>query len=305
MLTPSTIATDLPDARASASAAIAYLPPYESEHALTAHDRTVPGAGDQPDIAIRTYTRAGTEHPVPAVVFLHGGAFVQGDLAWGDGTCREIADRLGVLVVSVEHRAAPENPYPAGVEDAYTVLAWVAANADELSIDPARIAVMGESSGGGIAAAAAILAKERGGPAIAAQILDAPTVDDRFTTPSMHQFTDTPGWRSVDAPHSWGYYLTGTAKPGDDNVPLTAAPARATPEDLVGLPPAYVVAYGIDPTRDECINYARLLIEAGVPTDVRVHAGAFHLAHLFPGTTIGRRMLDDRLEAIGRLLSVA
>ena len=163
---------------------------------------------------------------------------------------------------------------------------------------------MGESSGGGIAAAVAMLVEERGGPALLAQIVDAPTVDDRLATASMIQFTDIPGWRAKDAPYSWGYYLTGTASPGDDQVSHTAVPARATLEDLSGLPPAYVVAYEVDLTRDEAIDYARHLMEAGVHTDLRVYEGASHLSHLFPGTAIGRRMLDDRLSAITGLLNI-
>ena len=120
----------------------------------------------------------------------------------------------------------------------------------------------------------------------------------------MTTLSDTPLWQSVNSPYSWRYYLQGTAEPGSADVPIYAAPARATVEDLAGLPPALVTAYQIDPTRDEGLDYARLLIQAGVPTELHHYPEAYHLAHIIPGTAIGARMIADRMEAVRRTLRV-
>ena len=120
----------------------------------------------------------------------------------------------------------------------------------------------------------------------------------------MTTLFDTPTWQSVNSRHSWRYYLQGTAEPGNADVPIYAAPARATVTDLFGLPPAFVMAYQIDPTRDEGLDYARLLIQAGVPTEIHHYSEAFHLAHFIPGTAIGARMIADRTGAIRRMLRV-
>jgi acetyl esterase/lipase len=148
------------------------------------------------------------------------------------------------------------------LEDVYAVLEWAGGKAGEYGIDPDRLGVLGESSGGGLAAALSLLARDRQAPRLIAQFLDAPTINDRLNTPSMTTLSDTPLWQSVNSPYSWRYYLQGTAEPGSADVPIYAAPARATVEDLAGLPPAFVTAYQIDPTRDEGLDYARLLIQA-------------------------------------------
>jgi acetyl esterase/lipase len=136
-------------------------------------------------------------------------------------------------------------------------------------------------------------------------MLDSParaTVDDRLQTHSIRTLVDVPMWQPRNSPYSWRYYLRGTAEPGDADVPLYAAPGRARIADLVGLQPAFVATYQVDPTRDEGLRYAQTLIQAGVPTDLHNYAGAFHVAHIVSGTVIGARMLADRIEAIQRLL---
>jgi acetyl esterase len=193
-----------------------------------------------------------------------------------------LVERAGVTVVAVDYRLAPEHPYPAGLEDSYAVLQWALDKGDEYGIDPERLGVLGESAGGGLAAALSLLARDRRGPHLTAQFLDAPTIDDRLDTPSMTTLSDTPAWQSVNSPHSWRYYLQCTAESGGTSVQIYAAPARATVEELSGLPPAYVTAYQIDPTRDEGLDYARRLIQAGVPTEVHHYPGAFHMAHIIP-----------------------
>lgn len=191
---------------------------------------------------------------------------------------------------------------PAALEDAYAALAWSAGpGGPPHGINPGRVGVLGESAGGGLAAAVTLLSRERGGPAVAAQLLDAPTVDDRGDTPSVRELTGTPIWRAADTPTIWRLYLGG--RYGTDDVPATAAPARATVSQLAGLPPAWVASYQLDPTRDEGLDYARQLIAAGVPTDLHHAAGAFHMTHLIPGTAIGERLAADRVAAIRRLIA--
>jgi acetyl esterase/lipase len=182
-------------------------------------------------------------------------------------------------------------------------LEWVSGDAAaELGVDTSRIGVLGESAGGGLAASLALLARDRNGPRLTAQFLDAPTVDDRLQTHSIRTLVDVPVWQPRNSPYGWGYYLRGTARPGQADVPLYAAPGRATVEDVADLPPAFVTAYQVDPTRDKGLNYAMALIQAGVPTELHHYAGAFHVAHFVPGTTIGARMMSDRIGAVQRLL---
>ncbi|WP_052849200.1 alpha/beta hydrolase [Streptomyces avicenniae] len=295
--------TDVAATRALLRQAQADAPPYEAANPLDVLDLTVPGHDGGPDVPCRLHRPARRTGPLPALVYLHGGAFVLGGLDELDAESRRLADLAGVAVLGVDYRLAPEHPYPAALEDAYAALRWLAGDAGAAEgVDPARLAVLGESAGGGLAAALAMLARDRGGPALAAQILDAPTVDDRLATPSMRDLPDTPTWKASNSRLSWRYYLAGTAAPGDPDVPLYAAPARAGADDLAGLPPAWVTAYQIDPTRDEVLDHALALIRAGVPTEVHHYSGAFHLAHAVPGTAIGERIVTDRLDAVRRLL---
>ncbi|ABW10008.1 Alpha/beta hydrolase fold-3 domain protein [Parafrankia sp. EAN1pec] len=172
----------------------------------------------------------------------------------------------GVPMLSVEYRLAPEHSHPTPAEDCYAALRWLADHAVELGVDPARIAVMGDSGGGGLAAAVALLARDRGGPVLARQILIYPMLDDRNTTP-------------------------------DPAIPPYAAPARA--DDLTGLPPAYVEVGELDIFRDESIEYARRLAAAGVSTELHVHPGAPHgFDALGPETDVGRRATADRVRVL-------
>jgi acetyl esterase len=209
---------------------------------------------------------------LPAAIFnVHGGGFIIGNLDIDHANNLRYTREIGVVVVSVDYRLAPEAPYPAGLEDCYAALVWTAKNAAELGVDPARIAIHGGSAGGGLCAALALLARDRGGPAIAFQYLGVPELDDRLGTPSMRAFVDTPMWNKPRAEISWDCYL-GPGVRGGADVPVYAAPARAT--DLAGLPPAYVSVMEFDPLRDEGIAYAQALLAAGVTTEL----------HLFPGT---------------------
>jgi acetyl esterase len=284
---------------------MAVMPRYEPRRQLDVTELKVPGHQGAPDVTVRVYAPAARERALPGLIYLHGGAYVFGGLDTADNAAAPIADRAGVIVVSVDYRLAPEHPYPAALDDCYAVLEWLAGSAASgHGIDIGPLGVLGEGSGGGLAAALALLTKDRGGPELTAQFLDAPMIDDRLLTHSMLHLPVTPAWRVADSVHSWAYYLRGTAEPGSDEVPVYAAPARADLEDVEGLPPAWICTYQVDPTRDEGLDYARLLMQAGVPTELQHHGSSFHLAHALPGTRIGARMITNRIDAIRRLLPI-
>jgi acetyl esterase/lipase len=267
---------------------------------LRISDRHIPARKGAPDILVRTYDPVRRDNPAPALVFFHGGAFTAGGLETEDLRCREIASRTGMLVVSVDYRLAPEHPFPAGFYDCYDSLVWCSTHADELGVDPVRIAVGGSSAGGALAAAVSLAARDQGGPAIVFQLLLYPVIDDRMSTASMAAFVNTPGWNQPNSVHMWRNYL-GAASDGE--VSPYAAPARAT--DLRDLPPAYVMTVEFDPLRDEGVEYARRLIAAGVPTELHVFPGAFHgFDAAAPQATLSRRSLTEQCAALAEATGV-
>lgn len=268
---------------------------------LQVSDRHIPARAGAPDILVRTYDPLRRDNPAPALVFFHGGAFTAGGLETEDLRCREIASRTGILVVSVDYRLAPEHPFPAAFSDCYDSLVWCSTHADELGVDPERIAVGGSSAGGALAAAVSLAARDQGGPAIVFQMLLYPVIDDRMSTASMAAFVNTPGWNQPNSVHMWRNYL-GAARDGE--VSPYAAPGRAT--DLRGLPPAYVMTVEFDPLRDEGVEYARRLIGAGVPTELHVFPGAFHgFDAAAPQATLSRRSLTEQCAALAEATGVA
>jgi len=291
---------DAQAARAQARAMVQQLPPADLS-GLSVENRTVPGPEGAPDVPVRIYRPQGAAGPLPAVLEIHGGGFVLGDLDFEEPNAAALAREVGALVVSVDYRLAPEHPYPAAPEDCYAVLEWLAGAAAELGVDPDRIAVYGDSAGGGLAAAVALLARDRGGPRLAMQFLGIPELDDRLDTPSMIAYVDTPLWNRPNAEVSWAYYLGDAAKPGSPDVPAYAAPARAT--DLAGLPPAFITVCQFDPLRDEGIAYASRLAHAGVPVDLHLYAGTFHGSAMVAGAAVSQRMHQEAIAAFRRALS--
>jgi acetyl esterase len=288
--------SDIAAARAGMAAMRDAMPPFEKPDGITVEKRTVAGPPGDPDIELTIFRPLQQAVAAPALYWIHGGGFVLGDVDGDMVTPAQVADELGAVVASVEYRLAPEHPFPAPVEDCYAGLVWMAAHAGELGFDPGKLAVGGLSAGGGLAAAVALLARDRGGPALCFQLLDIPEVDDRLATPSMKQFTDTPLWNHPNAILSWEAYL-GPDRDGETSP--YAAPARAT--DLSGLPPAYVVTCEFDPLRDEGIEYAQRLIQAGVATELHHYPGTFHgSSGAGAGSAISTRMANDRLTALGR-----
>jgi acetyl esterase/lipase len=254
-------------------------------------------SADGSTVLLRWYTKDGTASGGPAVVFLHGGGMILNSVALYDGEVSRYVSTSGVSFLSVDYRLAPEFPHPKPVEDAYAGLSWLAGHAAEIGVDPARIAVMGDSAGGGVAAGLALLARDRGGPAICRQILLYPMLDDRNVTPDP----------ALDGLVTWSYddnltgwqALLGAARGGPDVSPY-AAPARMA--DATGMPPLYLEALELDIFRDEDIEYARRTAAAGVSTELHVHPAVPHafeaVAH---DSTVARRMMADRIRVLRSL----
>lgn len=268
------------------------------ESGLDIDDRLVPGPTGAPEVGVRLYRPTAVPGPVPALFYIHGGGFVTGSVDTEHAGAVALAASLRVVVVSVEYRLAPEHPFPAGIEDCYCGLLWLAEHAGELGVDPDRVALYGQSAGGGLAAALALVARDRGGPPLCFQFLGIPELDDRLETPSMRAFTDTPLWNRPSAELSWRYYLG--EDPGE--VSPYAAPARA--EDLAGLPPAYVSTMEFDPIRDEGILYALRLLQAGVPAELHSFPGTFHGSSLVASAAVSRRVNAEQLAVLRRALRI-
>lgn len=244
-------------------------------------------------VSLRLYIPSHAGAGAPALIWLHGGGFVRGSVEADDLLARGIAAGTGAVVASVEYRLAPENPYPAALQDAYAALEWLAMNAADLRIDCERIGVGGCSAGGAIAASLALLARDLETHSLCFQALATPVLDDRLLTPSMREFVDTPLWDRDLAQVSWRHYL-----PHTDQNARYAAPGRV--EDLRGLPPTYISTAACDPLRDEGIAYASRLLAAGVSVELHQFAGAFHGSHLFTETRIAQRQHEYLLDALRR-----
>ncbi|HWN33771.1 MAG TPA: alpha/beta hydrolase [Pseudonocardia sp.] len=298
-LLPKIDLTDLTAAREGMKKLLAEQPEPDGT-GVTVTGLVVPGPAGAPDVPLRIYRPDTPSGPV-GIYDVHGGGFILGDLDMVHASNLTLAREVGAVVVTVDYRLAPEHRYPAGLEDCYAGLVWFAEHAEEYGVDPARIAIHGISAGGGLCAALALLARDRGGPAIAFQYLGVPEVDDRLGTPSMTAYTDTPLWNRPNAVFSWDAYL-GAGVPGSADVPVYAAPARAT--DLVGLPPAYVSAMEFDPLRDESVGYALALQAAGVQVELHMFPGTFHGSALVEHAAVSQREKSEAITVLRRGLQV-
>jgi len=235
-----------------------------------------------------------TEAPRPGLLWLHGGGYVIGNAH--DPAAVLFAERTGCTVISVDYRLAPEYPFPAGPEDSYAALLWMVENAEALGIDPDNIAIGGSSAGGGMAAGVALMNRDRGGPDLKLQLLLYPMIDDTHETPSGHLVNYPKVWNRDVSLGAWRLYLGGAQ--GDDVSPYAAA-ARAT--DLSDLPPAYLCVGTADLFRDENIDYAKRLMQAGVPTELVVYPGMPHAGEAFnPMVDMCMRMSTGYVEALAR-----
>lgn len=230
----------------------------------------LPGSSGAPAVRVRVYWPDDTAVALPVVVFCHGGGWVICDLDSHDQLCRAMTIGTGAIVVSVDYRRAPEHRFPAAADDAYAVTEWVAANTRSLGGDPHRIAVAGDSAGGNLAVATALMARDHGGPRVAFQLLFYPMLDH---TRSAKSYRDNAHGYFVTADHLRWYWQQYLGDAADDPHPY-ASPAMA--DDVSGLPPAYIVTAECDPLRDEGEAYGRRLRAAGVPAAVRRYDGMFH-----------------------------
>ncbi|MFE6922075.1 alpha/beta hydrolase [Nocardia sp. NPDC057663] len=236
--------------------------------------------------------RAAVAGPLPALLWIHGGGYVLGLPEQDDALCRRLAESLGIVVAAVDYRLAPEHPYPAGLEDCYDAMTWLARHPD---IDARRVAIGGASAGGGLAASLALLARDRGEVTPVCQLLVYPMLDDRT---SARSDLDDSRWRLWDRRSNrfgWAAYL------GDAD-PETAVPARRT--DLAGTAPAWIGVGTADLFHDESTAYSKRLADAGVPCSVEIVPGAFHGFDLvMPNAPVSRSFFASQREALRAALA--
>lgn len=252
-------------------------------------DVFIPGPGGE--IKLRIYSCLTFEN-CPAFIFLHGGSFCVGDLDSHDVAMRALANASGSTIIAVDFRRAPENPFPAAIEDAYATLCWVAANATTLRINREEIAVGGDSSGGALAAVLSRWSRDRSGPGIALQVLIYPLTDSSMQSASWKRFSSGP---AIDRPmveSAWARY----APKGEDRCSPDVAPLAA--RDLHDLPPAVVITAEHDPLHDEGEAYAQALKEHGVRVQFTCYPGTVHGFFQFPGTAVGRKAINEIAAAL-------
>ena len=269
------------------------------EGSVELSERQIPGPGGAPDLSVLILRPARGQGPWPGVYHTHGGGMVMGTNRTGAEEMALWVGEIGAVAVSVEYRLAPEHPHPAPVEDCYAGLVWTAQHAEELGIDPARLIIAGGSAGGGLAAGTALMARDRGGPALTHQILMCPMLDDRGITPSSQELDGEGIWDRTANLVGWTALL-GDACAGPDVSPY-AAPARAG--DLTGLPATFIDVGSVETFRDEAIDYAARLSRAGIPVEFHLWPGGFHgFDMIAPQSALAQASRATRLGYVRRAL---
>lgn len=291
---------DIPAARGMLDHAFAALkaeaPAIEG---VTTEDRQIPGPEDTPDVTARIYQPTDRPETLPALLWIHGGGYVLGNLEQDDLLAKHLAKAAQCVVVSVEYRLAPEHPFPAPVEDCYAALKWLSTHSSELRVEKTRIAIGGGSAGGGLAAGLALLARDRAEVEVAFQLLIYPMINDRNVAPASEAIPDTLMWSRENNLIGWRSYLG--REPGGEDVSPYAAASRAA--DLAGLPPAYIIVGELDLFLNENVEYARRLLEAGVPTELHVYPGVYHgFEGLAPDANVSQRFTAERDRVLKRVL---
>ncbi|PQP80177.1 lipase [Paenibacillus sp. PCH8] len=274
-------------------------PVVQKSEGISISDLPIPGGQGQP-LRIRIYKplHQGNRR-LPVLLWIHGGGYILGSPEADDVLCIDVVETADCIVVSPDYRLAPEHPYPAGLEDCYATLQWIVESAAELGIHVNRIAVGGASAGGGLAAALTLMARDLNGPEICFQMPLYPMIDHRNVTPSSYEITHPAVWNRANNLVAWQMYL-GQEYASD--VPAHAAPAHAT--DLTRLPPAYICIGQLDPFRDETLDYAARLAQAGIPVELHVYPGCYHaFEHAVPDAEISRQARTEYIQAISRALN--
>jgi len=251
-----------------------------------------------PPVRVRVHRPVGADGPLPAILSMHPGGYIFGSYEDDDFRHDRLCPKLGYIGVAVDYRLAPETPYPGPLEDCYRALRWVHHNAEALGVDPLRIGVLGASAGGGLAAALALLARDRAEVPVAFQQLLYPMLDDRQTTPTSQW--DTLVWNPKNNDLAWSCYLGELYE--NEEVPAYAAPARAT--ELAGLPPTFLCVGALDLFCDEDVEYARRLNHAGVPVELHLYPAVPHAFDMMLDLVeVSRRCLRDQEEWLTARLS--
>ncbi|GAB4052503.1 alpha/beta hydrolase [Catellatospora paridis] len=260
------------------------------EHPEEVFDLNITGPAGQ--VPVRVY-RPRSDRPLPLLMYFNGGGFVVGSVATSDSICRALASFAQCVVVSVGYRLAPENPFPAAIDDCYAALKWAAENAAELGADGRRIAVAGDSSGGNVAAVMALMARDNDGPQLSAQVLVYPPLHNNPDTESMREHKDPMFFNAISSAWFWSLYL---ADPADGDSPY-ASPLKAL--DHSRLPAALIMTGELCPVRDEGKEYADALARAGVPVEYHQYAG---LPHGFLAVSAKLQTGRDALRLIAEFL---
>lgn len=262
-------------------------------------NRMIPGPEDNPSVRVRIYEPKENSNLSAGLLWIHGGGYVLGAPEGDDLLCQRFVMEGNCVVVSVDYRLAPENPYPAGLEDCYSALKWFAENAADLGVNPQLIGVAGASAGGGLTAALSLLARDRNGPELCFQMPLYPMIDDRNNTPSSLEITGNMVWNHGLNQKAWEMYLNGAN--GTENVSEHAAPARAA--DLSGLPYTYTCVGQLDPFRDETLTYIQKLCQAGVDVEFHLYPGAYHgFDGVAPQSSISQRAIAEYISSLKHVL---
>lgn len=275
----------------------ASIKPYSDEQIIQ-EEYMLKHADNSVEIRVKVYRPVGQRDPLPGVLFIHGGGYMFGSVEGNDARCARYLKEVDCVVISVDYRLAPENPYPAAIEDCYLALNWMTEEHESLNIDSARLAVVGGSTGGGLTAALSLLARDRKGPKIKFQMPLFPMIDDSCTTYSSNEFNDKRVWSTELNKFAWSMYL----KDVEGETPKYAAAMRET--DFSDLPPTYTTVGSLDPFRDETINYVRALADAGVPVEFHLYPGGYHeFEAMVPDAEMSKEAVKQSIEALKKGLN--
>jgi acetyl esterase/lipase len=290
--------TDIPGTR---EALLSFAPGEDESLAVAVEEHRV-SRPTGPDVPIRLLRPQATNGPLPVMLWFHGGGQVLGFAAQDDHWLKPLCAVIGCAIAVVDYRLAPETPAPGAAEDGFAAYQWIGRDAGRLGLDGTRIGIAGQSGGGGIAAATALLIRDRDAAVPLFQSLLYPMIDDRNQTPSSHEITDIGIWDRTTNILAWQAILG--ERYGTDDVSPSSAPARA--EDLSGLPSTFIAVGELDCFRDEDLDFAMRLREHGVPVELHLYPGAYHAFDLFaPHSRLGRSLQENWLNYVSHRFTAA